>query len=80
MQIPPDGQPIILLKERQTIGGYPKIGAILPIDCFMLVQMAIGSSVVFEVMGVEEAQEEMKGFYGFLIVLEGYYKVMNKEV
>lgn len=37
VQIPPDGQPIILLKERQTIGGYPKIGTVLPSDCFRLV-------------------------------------------
>ncbi len=34
VQIPPDGQPIILLKERQTIGGYPKIGSVLPSGLF----------------------------------------------
>lgn len=65
VQIPPDGQPIILLKERQTIGGYPKIGSILPSDCFMLAQMAIGSRVSFEVVGVSEGQEVMRKFYGF---------------
>ena len=48
VQIPKDGQPIILLKERQTIGGYPKIGTVLPIDCFRLAQMAIGSKVMFK--------------------------------
>jgi len=48
VQIPKDGQPIVLLKERQTIGGYPKIGSILPQDCFKLSQMPIGSTIKFE--------------------------------
>jgi allophanate hydrolase subunit 2 len=64
VQIPPDGQPIILLKERQTIGGYPKIGSVLPIDCFRLAQMAIGSRVRFEIVGRDKGQEVMREFYG----------------
>lgn len=63
VQIPKDGVPIVLLKERQTIGGYPKIGTILPIDCFWLAQVSIGSSVKFEPIGIEQAQEEMMAFY-----------------
>lgn len=62
VQIPKDGQPIVLLKEHQTIGGYPKIGTVLPIDCFKLAQAAIGSSVKFEAIEIEEAQEKMKAF------------------
>ncbi len=65
VQIPPEGQPIILLKERQTIGGYPKIGSVLPVDCFKLAQMSIGSNVKFEVIGVDEGQEVMREFYRF---------------
>ena len=65
MQIPPDGQPIVLLKERQSIGGYPKIGSVLPIDCFSLAQMPIGSCVRFEIVGVQDGQEVMREFYGF---------------
>jgi biotin-dependent carboxylase-like uncharacterized protein len=63
IQIPKDGQPIILLKERQTIGGYPKIGTVLDIDCFKLAQMKIGSYVKFEIISIEEAQKKTKGFY-----------------
>jgi biotin-dependent carboxylase-like uncharacterized protein len=48
IQIPKDGQPIVLLKERQTIGGYPKIGSVIPEDCFKLSQMAIGSTIKFK--------------------------------
>ncbi|MFT7879093.1 MAG: biotin-dependent carboxyltransferase family protein [Sulfurimonas sp.] len=65
IQIPPDGQPIILLKERQTIGGYPKIGSLLPIDCFRLAQLPIGAKVTFEPIKIEEAQKEMRAFYRF---------------
>ena len=63
VQIPPDGQPIILLKTRQTIGGYPKMGAIFPTDCFTLAQLPIGAKVQFEPITLEAAQEEMKAFY-----------------
>ena len=67
IQIPPDGQPIILLKERQTIGGYPKIGSVLPIDSFRLAQLPIGGKIRFEVIGVEEAQKEMITFLEFFV-------------
>ena len=63
IQIPKDGQPIILLKERQTIGGYPKIGSVLPIDCFKLSQMKAGGEISFAPIDIEEAQEKMQLFY-----------------
>ncbi len=62
IQIPKDGQPIILLKESQTIGGYPKIGSVLPIDCFKLLQLRAGDSINFEQINIEEAQEKMRLF------------------
>jgi biotin-dependent carboxylase-like uncharacterized protein len=65
IQIPQDGQPIILLKERQTIGGYPKIGSVLPSDCFKLAQLPIGSIIRFKEICIGRAQKEMKEFYRF---------------
>jgi len=62
IQIPKGGQPIVLLKERQTIGGYPKIGTVIPLDCFKLAQAPIGSQVAFEKIGIEEAQKLMKRY------------------
>ena len=47
IQIPQDGQPIILLKERQTIGGYPKMGTVRPEDCYALAQRGPGCKVRF---------------------------------
>ena len=66
IQIPSDGQPIILLKEHQTIGGYPKIGTILNIDCFKLAQMKIGSKIKFEEIDIDIAQKKVKRFYSTL--------------
>jgi len=65
LQIPQDRQPIILLKERQTIGGYPKMGSVLPSDCFKLAQLPIGSTVRFREIGIDEAEREMRKFYHF---------------
>lgn len=47
IQIPADGQPIVLLNDRQTIGGYPKIGAALSLDAARLAQLKPGGSVYF---------------------------------
>ena len=68
IQIPPDGQPIILLNERQTIGGYPKIGAVIPMDCYRLAQARPGTTVAFREIGLEEAvgvTGELMGFMKF---------------
>jgi len=63
IQIPSDGQPIILLKERQTIGGYPKIGSVLAIDCFKLAQLKPNQLVNFKIINEKEAVEKTKSFY-----------------
>ncbi len=47
IQIPADGQPIVLLNDRQTIGGYPKIGSALSLDTAHLAQMTPGGTVHF---------------------------------
>ena len=47
VQIPADGQPIVLLNDRQTIGGYPKIGSALSLDTERLAQLTPGGRVHF---------------------------------
>jgi biotin-dependent carboxylase-like uncharacterized protein len=47
IQIPADGQPIVLLNDRQTIGGYPKIGSALSLDTARLAQLTPGGTVHF---------------------------------
>lgn len=53
IQIPKDGQPIILLKERQTIGGYPKMGTVIAEDCYALAQRGAGCTIRFELYTME---------------------------
>ena len=60
VQIPKDGQPIVLLKERQTIGGYPKIGTVLAVDCFKLAQISVGSKIEFKAIKIEKAEDIMR--------------------
>ncbi len=55
IQIPADGQPIVLMNDRQTIGGYPKIGSMIPIDTARLAQLKTGSSIKFEEISLEDA-------------------------
>jgi biotin-dependent carboxylase-like uncharacterized protein len=55
IQIPNDGQPIVLLKERQTIGGYPKIGVVLENDCYKLAQAKPNTKIRFKEISMEEA-------------------------
>ena len=55
IQIPSDGQPIVLLNDRQTIGGYPKIGSVIGLDTQKLGQLAPGGNVYFEKISMEAA-------------------------
>lgn len=55
IQVPADGQPIVLLNDRQTIGGYPKIGSVLSLDTGRLAQLTPGSKVRFEAINIDEA-------------------------
>jgi len=62
IQVPSHGEPIVLLKERQTIGGYPKIGSVIGVDCFKLAQLQAGSEVRFEAINLEEARAVAQAF------------------
>lgn len=59
VQIPADGQPIVLLNDRQTIGGYPKIGAVLSLDLPKLTQRMPGSTIRFVPITIDEAQRQL---------------------
>lgn len=56
IQVPPDGQPIILLGE-QTIGGYAKIATIISTDLDRLAQAAPGNSIRFRPVSIETAHD-----------------------
>ncbi|WP_370277188.1 biotin-dependent carboxyltransferase family protein [Pontibacterium sp.] len=55
IQVPADGQPIILLNDRQTIGGYPKLGSVLSLDTAKLCQLTPGATITFEAITIDDA-------------------------
>ncbi|MFU1519163.1 biotin-dependent carboxyltransferase family protein [Vreelandella alkaliphila] len=56
VQIPPDGQPIVLMNDRQTIGGYPRLGALTPMACALLAQCVPGTEVRLSPVSASQAQ------------------------
>ena len=57
IQVPGDGQPIILLSDRGTTGGYTKIATVISTDLSKVAQAMPGHTVKFKAVSVEEAQE-----------------------
>ncbi|WP_411384007.1 biotin-dependent carboxyltransferase family protein [Pseudomonas sp. L7] len=62
VQVPPDGQPIVLLNDRQTIGGYPRLGALTPLALAQLAQCMPGAVVRFRAVVQETAWREQQGY------------------
>ncbi len=56
IQVPAHGKPIILLSDRQTTGGYPKIATVASVDIPKLVQRKTDHKIRFKAISVEEAQ------------------------
>lgn len=56
IQVPASGQPIILLAERQTTGGYTRIGTVISVDLPRLAQAVPGTEIHFAETTLQEAQ------------------------
>lgn len=56
MQLPPGGNPIVLMADRQTTGGYPRIGEVATIDLPLLAQLKAGDRLRFRPVSLDEAQ------------------------
>lgn len=56
VQVPPDGNPIILAADCQTTGGYPKIGQIAAVDLSLIAQAKPGNQFSFREISLETAQ------------------------
>jgi antagonist of KipI len=57
IQVPPDGAPVVLMADRQTTGGYPRIAQVSGIDLPVLAQVRPGSQVRFAFIGYTESQQ-----------------------
>ena len=62
IQIPGDGQPIVLLSDHPTIGGYPKIANVITADYDKLVQKTPGSKLKFKLVDLSVAESAFKDY------------------
>ncbi|MGJ8581759.1 MAG: biotin-dependent carboxyltransferase family protein [Psychromonas sp.] len=60
IQIPANGQPIVLMRDRQTIGGYPKIGCVCQRDLKQLSQATPGTQIQFFEQDLYQAEAELQ--------------------
>ena len=60
IQVPADGNPIIMLSDHGTIGGYPKIGVVISADYDKLVQLTPGSTIKFQEVDLNSAENLFK--------------------
>jgi antagonist of KipI len=60
LQVPPDEQPILLMADRHTTGGYPIIGVVISADLHLAGQLLPGETVSFRTTTLSEAQGLIK--------------------
>ena len=60
IQVPADGDPIIMLSDHGTIGGYPKIAVVISADYDKLIQISPGNTVKFKLIELKEAENLYK--------------------
>lgn len=70
IQVPPDGQPIVLMGERQSIGGYPQIGHVISADLPLLARAWPGTQVHFREVSLDEARDAWVHLQGELGLLQ----------
>jgi antagonist of KipI len=73
IQVPANGNPIILMADHQTIGGYPRIGQVASADFSRLAQAPPGSWISFKEISIKEAQQ-------LYIQQEKYMKLLKSAV
>lgn len=57
VQLPPDGAPIILMADRQTTGGYPRIAQVAAVDLPLVAQLRPGDRIRFRIVTLDEAHD-----------------------
>jgi allophanate hydrolase subunit 2 len=62
IQVPGNGAPIVLMRDRGTSGGYPKIATVISADFGRFAQTPAGTSFQFTALNMAEAQAEAKAF------------------
>jgi 5-oxoprolinase (ATP-hydrolysing) subunit C len=66
IQVPGNGQPIVLMPDRGTSGGYPKIATVISADLGRFAQIPAGRDFRFKALSMTEAQAEARAFAALL--------------
>jgi biotin-dependent carboxylase-like uncharacterized protein len=78
IQLPPSGQPIVLMKDAQTTGGYPRIASVITADLWRMAQIQPGESVTFEWVNTQQARQAAQVQRTYLqktiSILKAYYE------
>jgi antagonist of KipI len=70
VQVTSDGKPVILMADRQTTGGYPKLAEVISVDLPILAQKKPGDTVYFEEVSLEKAQQLLRERENFFTSLK----------
>ena len=70
IQVPPAGQPIVLMADAQTTGGYPKIGVVIGADLAKLAQLRFNRTIQFVECDATRAREELRQEAAYLQQIE----------
>ena len=71
VQVPPRGEPIVLMADRQTAGGYPRMGTVITADLPLVGQLAPGDWMEFEACDQATALRALVRLERALLALEG---------
>ena len=70
LQVPPSGDPILLMSDRQTSGGYPQIATVITADLPMAGQLAPGDWIEFEICTRHQAMSSLIAQEGAILALQ----------
>jgi antagonist of KipI len=70
LQVPASGQPILLMADRQTAGGYPKIATVIAADIAIAGQLAPSDAITFRICDAREAMKALIAQERALMALE----------
>ena len=79
IQVPGNGQPLVLLADRGTTGGYPKIATVITADLPRFSQTPVGGRIRFVAVPIEEAQAEARRFIAMLAGLSSRVEALARD-
>lgn len=79
IQVPPDGNPLVLMADAQTIGGYPQLGHVIGVDLPVVAQLCPGDTLRFEAVTLAEAHRlAVENRHAVALVRQGLAAKMRK--